>query len=160
MTTIKTAHPSGVEGLITTFQIKEIMRNCAYQKDTKDEWVQWVTGDVNRTSLKSITHDEAIRIIKQQTGSPPTTEGGISGAEYRAAFDKNNPKHKIILSLCRQANWTKQHTTHGEVADLERLNNWLNSDKCPVQKPLSKMNDTEIQKIIKALTGIVKSIYK
>lgn len=32
---------------ITPHQIKTILHNCNFQMETKDEWVQWVTEDVN-----------------------------------------------------------------------------------------------------------------
>lgn len=141
---------------ITAHQIKEIMRNCAYQVETKNEWVQWATGDVNRTSLKSITHDEAIKIMHAQTGTTPLNEL----QENWAFFDKNNLRHKLILSLCHQAQWTTNDPTHCEVADLNRLSNFLKSDKSPVQKKLTLMDDKEVEKVIMAMHGIVKSKYK
>lgn len=146
---------------ITPYQIKAIMANCAYQVDTKNEYVQWVTEDVNRTSLKSITQEQAVKIIKAQTGQSTQDDRvkGLEAANY-AAFDKNNPKHKLILSLCRQANWTVSSKKYGEVADLNRLNSWLQSNRAPVNKPLKKMDAKEIQRTIAALGGIVKSIYK
>ncbi|WP_395049429.1 hypothetical protein [Flavobacterium sp.] len=149
-------------GGITPFQIKEIMRNCNYNEDIKEEWVQWVTGDVNRKSLRSITHDEAIRIMHQQTGTSPLSEGCLKGgvADNWARFDKTKPRHKVILSLCRQAQWTIANDKHGEVADLGRLSNFLKSDKSPVRKPLMEMTSIEVEKIIQALNGIVKSIYR
>lgn len=94
----------------------------------------------------------------QNIDCPPPEE---TTNENWAMFDKANTKHLRMLSLCRQANWTTTHSTYGEVADLERLSNWLKSEKCPVQKPLKKMcNKTELPKVIKAFTGVVKSIYK
>lgn len=145
------------KGEITDFQKKRIMANCQWQEDTKNEYVQWVTGDVNRTSLRSINQEQAVRIIRAQEGSEPINQT----TENWAMFDKSNAKHLKVLSLCRQANWTTNHPTYGAVADLERLSAWLKSDKCPVNKPLKKMDDTtELPKVIKAITGIVKSIYK
>lgn len=141
---------------ITKHQINTIMRNCAYQVETKNEWVQWVTGDSSRTSLKSITHDQAIKIMHAQTGSKPLHEP----QENWGLFDKNNPRHKVILSLCRQAQWITFNEKFGEVADLDRLSNFLKSDKSPVQKKLTQMDDKEVEKIIKALSGIVKSRFK
>jgi hypothetical protein len=88
----------------------------------------------------------------QKNQSPPQ--------ENWAGFDPKNTKHMAILSLCRQAQWTVSHRRHGEVADLIRLNNWLHSDKCPVNKALKKMDNSELSKIITALEGIVKSKYK
>ena len=132
------------------------MNNCNYNVDIKDEWVQWVTEDVNRTSLKSITQAQAVKIIRQQTGeTAPTTQ-----KENWAAFDKNNPKHKVILSLCHQLQWTKPSVKWGEVPDLDKLSNFLQSDRSPVKKKLLQMTDLEIQKIIKALNGIIKHTYK
>lgn len=75
-------------------------------------------------------------------------------------FDKSNNKHRQILSLLRQANWTVGHPRHGEVADLSRLSEWLKSDKSPVKKRLLDMDPKELSKIIKALEGIVTSIFK
>ena len=161
MTATKPATVYGPDLPITKFQINRIMKNCAYQVDTKSEWVQWVTNDVNRTSLKSITQAQAVAIIKAQTGQS-TQDDRVKGLEVTnyAAFDKNNPKHKLILSLCRQANWTVSSKKYGEVADLNRLNSWLQSNRAPVNKPLKKMDAKEIQRTIAALGGIVKSIYK
>ena len=96
--------------------------------------------------------------LKSQNIDCPPQEKPI---ENWAMFDKTNTKHLKVLSLCRQANWTTKHEKYGAVADLERLSNWLKSDKCPVNKPLKKMDNTkELPKVIKALTGIVKSLYK
>ncbi|QYS86326.1 hypothetical protein JJC03_15610 [Flavobacterium oreochromis] len=44
---------------ILTWQVNRIMKNVHYKKDIKAEWVQWVTGDVKNTSLKSITQAQA-----------------------------------------------------------------------------------------------------
>jgi hypothetical protein len=94
----------------------------------------------------------------QDIDSPPPAK---QISENWAVFDKNNTKHMRVLSLCRQAGWVAYHATYGEVADLQRLSNWLHSSKCPVNKPLKKMcNKTEMPKVIKALSGIVKSRYK
>ncbi len=75
-------------------------------------------------------------------------------------FDKTNSKHRRILSILRQLNWTVEHPRHGEVADLKRLSDWLKSNLSPVNKPLLEMdNKIELPKIITALEGIVKSKY-
>ena len=140
---------------ITPFQIKRIMNNCSYQVETKNEYVQWVTGDVNRTSLKSITQAEAVRILKQQTGSPLAPEGGN---EEWGTFKNDNPKHKAILSLLYQANWTRMNGTR-EIPDMERFGDWLKL-KAPVKKPLPTQDNVELEKTIKALKGVVKSTYK
>ncbi|MGE4345909.1 MAG: hypothetical protein AB7D46_00700 [Flavobacteriaceae bacterium] len=139
---------------ITKFQIKRIMANCQYNVDIKNEWVQWAT-DSNQTSLRTITQAQAVQIIKAQEGSV-----SVNQTASWAKFDKSNPKHKLILSLLRQANWTKPHPRHGEVADMDRLDAFLKSVKSPVNKPLKDMSSEETEKVIKALSGIVKSRYK
>ncbi|WP_348814096.1 hypothetical protein [Flavobacterium maritimum] len=142
---------------ILKWQINRIMKNAQYQVDTKNEWVQWVTADVNRTSLKSITQAQAKKIIMAQEGSTPINQ---PKDENWAVFDKNNPKHKVILSLLYQALWVKPNGKWGEVPDIERLSTFLQSDKSPVQKKLKDMEPEELEKLIKALSGIVKSTYK
>lgn len=131
------------------------MANCQYNVDIKNEWVQWVTEDVNQTSLRNITQAQAVQIIKAQEGSV-----SVNQTASWAKFDKSNPKHRLILSLMRQANWTKPHPRHGEVADMDRLDAFLKSVKSPVNRPLKDMSFEEVEKIIVALKGIVKSRYK
>ena len=75
-------------------------------------------------------------------------------------FDKENQQHKTILSLLRQAQWVVKNEKWGEVPDINRLSEFLKSDKSPVNKPLKKMEPSEVSKIIEALKGIVKSKYK
>ncbi|KIA86605.1 hypothetical protein [Flavobacterium sp. AED] len=75
-------------------------------------------------------------------------------------FDKNNQQHKAILSLLRQVQWVVPNGKWGEVPDINRLSEFLKSDKSPINKPLKKMEPQEVSKIIVALEGIVKSKYK
>lgn len=77
-----------------------------------------------------------------------------------AYFDKENNQHRLILSLCRQAQWVKPHNRFGEVVDLESLQDFLKSNKSPVNKPLKSMTKQELSKIIIALEGIVNHKYK
>lgn len=158
-TKVKPTETIGDDLPILTFQVNRIMNNCQYQVDTKNEWVQWVTGEVNRTSLKSITQAQAKKIIMAQEGS---THVGTARelSENWAVFDKNNPKHKVILSLLYQMQWVKPSEKWGEVPDLERLSNFLKCDRSPVKKKLKDMEPLELEKLIKALSGIVKHRYK
>lgn len=155
-TKLKPTEQIGDDLPILKWQINRIMYNCDYQQNTKDEYVQWATEDVSRTSLRSITQAQAKQIIRAQEGTVPIN----FNSENWAVFEKDNPKHKLILSLLRQANWTEPHPKYGEVADLKRLDVFLKSDKSPVKKPLKGMSDIETEKVIKALKGIVKSRYK
>lgn len=72
-----------------------------------------------------------------------------------AGFKKNNPKHTVILSLLYQANWTT-HINVREVPDMERFGDWLQTSKAPVQKPLTKQSDIELEKTIKAFKSVAK----
>ncbi len=133
---------------------KQIIAINTPTKDIKEEWVQWATNDNNKTSTNDLTFEQANKLLMQL---------GLKAhkPEFWAVFDTKNTKHRVILSLMRQAQWVKPNYKHGEVADMDRLDNYLKNDKrCPVQKPLQQMNDKELEKLIIALTGIVKSKYK
>lgn len=130
-----------------------IRKNCGYNEDIKCEWVQWSTGDSSKTSLNDLSFDQANKIIIQQGGNPHIPDNW-------AIFDNNNPKHRLLMSLMRTAQWVVPHHRFGEVADMKRLSEWLQSPKSPITKPLQMMEPEEVEKIIKAFKGIVKSTYK
>lgn len=140
----------------TKGQKQYIYKLSGYRKDTKEEWVQWVTGDVNKTSTNDLTFDQANEIIKQAGGTPYKK----SNPDNWAFFDKNNGKHKYILSLCRQLDWQTPDEKYGKVVDLTRLSNFLKSEKSPVKKPLQKMTAAELSKVITALENIINWNYK
>lgn len=147
---------------ITAHQKKTILHNCAFNMDVKDEWVQWVTGDVKQTSLRSLTQAQAVKIIRQQTGdTSPPSEGCLKGGvvnKYEdnwGLFDKKNSKHERIQANLRTANIVVKSEKWGEVADmLGWFNRFLKSSKSPVKKPLKKMTPKEVSKIIEALDGV------
>lgn len=130
-----------------------IRKNCQYNEDIKCEWVQWATEDTKKTSLNDLTFDQANKILIQQGSSPHIPDNW-------AVFDKDNPKHRVIISLMRQAQWVKPHDKYGEVADMKRLSDFLQTPKSPITKPLQQMEPEELERIIKALKGIVKSKYR
>lgn len=79
-----------------------------------------------------------------------------------ASFSKSKPnptKRKVLFSLLHQAQWVKQ-LDQREVPDLERLSNFLQSEKSPVQKKLIDMEDNDMEKVIGAFNGIVKFKFK
>lgn len=137
---------------IATSQVNEIMKNCGFVKGTKIKWVQWVTGDESSHSLKSLTYDQATKIIEAQK----LQKGKRFFAINWAVFDFKNTQHRAILSLLRQAGWVIDHIVYGQVADLVRLSAFLKSNKCPVNKPLQYMDMRETSKIITALKAIVE----
>jgi hypothetical protein len=164
-TKVKPNETIGDDLPILTFQINRIMKNCQYQNDIKREWVQWATGDVKCTSLKNITQAQAKKIIMAQEGAtlvnqPVDPSDSEQAKQNWASFDKTNPKHKVILSLLYQMQWVKPSEKWGEVPDIERLSNFLQSDKSPVKKKLKDMEPQELEKLITALSGIVKHRYK
>ena len=143
---------------ITTYQITTIRKNSNWQEDIKDEWVQWVTGDSSRTSLKSLTQAQAVKIIRQQTGDNSTPKEAQTDNWGR--FDKTNKQHLGVMAQLRTMQWTIPHERHGEVADLERLSNFLKSKESPVKKPLKAMNPQELSKIIECFKSMVRKKYK
>lgn len=152
MTKTKTPPIYGDDLPITAFQIKAIRKNCNFEESIKEEWVQWVTGDSSRTSLKSITQGEAVRIIKQQTG---TTDIPKTESDNWGYFDNNNPQHKRIQADLRTANIVVKNEKWGKVGDmLGWFNRFLKSKYSPVKKPLMEMTPQEVSKIIVALDGV------
>lgn len=139
--------------MTATKEQKKLIAINTPNKDTKEEWVQWATADVKKTSTNDLTFDQANKILVQLGLSPHTPDNW-------AVFDKDNPKHRNIMSLMRQAQWVTPNEKYGEVADMKRLSTWLQTPKSPVTKPLQDMEPEELERIIKALKGIVKSKYK
>lgn len=134
----------------TKKQIQLIQINIP--KEIKEEWVQWATGDVAKTSCKDLSHSQANKILVQNKMTPIELD-------YRAYFDKNNARHRYVLSLCIQYGWSKR----GRVttfADLDKLNEWMHSNLCPVQKPLKDMEKEELDKFIAALESMTKKRYQ
>ena len=79
--------------------------------------------------------------------------------KYWGLFDASKNSHKYILSLVRQLGWEKQDGARS-FADMERLGEWLQSDKSPVNKPLKKMTPDETSRIIVALEQMGIKKYK
>jgi hypothetical protein len=137
--------------LATKQQKLAIRRNCGYNEEVKCELVQWVKNDNTKTSLNELSFDEANQILIQQGDEPHK-------AEKWAFFDNTNAKHKAILSLLYQCNWTTSYKGK-DVPDLDRFSQFLQT-KSPVKKPLKKQSPAELEKVIKALTNIAKGIWK
>ncbi|MBA4133374.1 MAG: hypothetical protein C0525_01490 [Flavobacterium sp.] len=137
-----------------TKEQKRLIAIHAPTKEIKEEWVQWATADVNKTSTNDLTFEQANMILKQLGQKP-------HASIHWAAFDKTNTKHRAIISMMYQAGWTITDDNGKEIPDLNRLNEWLHSSKCPVNKPLKEMDDqAEMPRLIKAFQGIVKSKWK
>ena len=88
-------------------------------------------------------------------------QGGRSHSKSNwGLFDKKNKQHLTLLSQLRTLQWVKKSEKWGEVADLDRLSDFLKSDKSPVKKPLKDMDKTEVTKIIECLKSMVRKKYK
>lgn len=137
----------------TKQQKADIRRNCKYNVAIKEEYVQWATNDNSKISLNDLSYDQAEMILAKQVGKEYIPENW-------AAFDKNNKKHRTVLSLCIQMGLSVDSERYGKVADLKALNEWLHSKLCPAQKPLMKMDATDLKRVIGALSAMVKKKYK
>ncbi len=149
---------TATEAPIRKDQIKTIMRNCAYNSDIKEEWVQWATGEVAKRSLHDLTEQQANAIIAKQTGAAPSQNRTHKDAFE--GFDAKNSKHRAVLSMAIQAQWSLPHKKHGKIADMKRIAHFLKSDRSPVKKPLTEQSSDELSKTIKAFEGIVNHRYK
>lgn len=88
-------------------------------------------------------------------------QGGRStGKSCWGLFDKDNKKHRTILSQLRTLQWVVPHERWGEVPDINRLSDFLKSDKSPINKPLMDMKPQEVSKIISCFDSIITKHYK
>lgn len=88
-------------------------------------------------------------------------QGGRSkGKSCWGLFDKDNKQHRTILSQLRQLQWVVPNERRGEIPDLNRLSEFLKSDKSPINKPLTDMTPQELSKIISCFDSIINKHYK
>lgn len=132
-----------------------IRKNCKFDVNIKEELVQWATSDNSKTSLNDLSFDQANKILVAQGGKSIKANPDNSWGY----FDNNNSKHKYILSLLRQLGMVTE-VKGRDVADINKLGQWLKSDRSPVQKPLKKMNQLELSRVISALEKMVQKKWK
>lgn len=135
----------------TKTQKKQIAILTRGDRDLKKEMVQAITGG-SKASTNDLSFEQANDLIKQ-LGAVPMAE------ENWAFFDKNSASHKYILSLCIQYGWSNPHPSQGRVANLQKLSQWLKSEKSPVRKKLMDMTAPELSRIITALENMVYKKY-
>ena len=92
--------------------------------------------------------------------NPVSVQNSDRAQENWGLFDKNNKQHLTLLSQLRTLQWTISSTKWGEVADLERLSEFLKSDKSPINHPLKKMDTKEVSKIIECFKSMITKKYK
>ncbi|RWX00946.1 hypothetical protein [Flavobacterium cerinum] len=132
---------------------KRLIHINTANRDIKEEFVQWATDDNKKISCDDLSFDEANKILVHIGQKPHKLA-------FRAKFDKTNPRHKYILSLCIQRGMSHRSGKYGYIADLDALNEWMHSNKCPVQKRLMDMDNDELSTFIGALEGMTLSKYK
>jgi phage gp16-like protein len=138
-----------------TKQQKQLIHVNAYDRDQKEELVQWATEDVEKISCNDLSFYQANLILEKLGQQPHKTK-----RNYYGLFDKKNQQHMAIVSLTRQLGWEIKSEKYGRVADMNRLGDWLQSSKAPVSKPLKKMTTQELTTTINAMTGMVAKRYK
>lgn len=137
-----------------TKQQKQLIHVNTPNRDIKEEFVQWATMDEKKISTNDLTFEQANQIL-EKLGLPPHR------LKFLAVFDKKNYRHKYILSLCIQYGWFENSLKYGRVADMDKLNDWMLSDRCPVKgKKLKDMTNDELSTFIGALEGMIKGRYK
>ena len=136
----------------TKQQTQRIYQLCGFNKARKAEVVARFTGNLEKTSIKDLSHAQANAVISHLGGLP-------IGKKTWGSFDIKIDSHRYVLSLCHQLEWTKQTAAKGTVADLDRLGRWLESKKSPVRKPLMEMKPGEVSTIINAMESMVKKEY-
>lgn len=138
---------------VSTQQMKMLQSACSGKFRDREERIDAVSDLVgfeikSFKDLNSVQADDLIRFFN--TGELPDNSSW-------GRFDKNNSRHRSILSRCYTMGWVDEETGY---VDLNRLGEWLKSNRSPVQRPLKEMEPHELSKIIKALDGIIKSKYK
>lgn len=140
----------------TKGQKQYIYRLCDYNKDLKEELVQWATGDNDKISTNDLTFDQANAVIHNRGGS-------MAKYDNWGWYDNGKDAHRQILSHLITLGWTVKHPRYGKVADLVRFSEWLKgtskSGQSPVKKPLKKMSANEVSKVISALDKMIGKNY-
>jgi hypothetical protein len=142
-----------------TTKQKQLIHVNAPTRDTKEEFVQWATGDVEKTSCNDLNFDQANKILVKLGIRPLAQSLGRPLEKNWGRFDKSNKQHMRVMSQLHQIGWTQANERYGTVADIDRLGQWLQSERSPVRKPLRKMNGREISKIINALNSMTVKKY-
>ena len=118
-----------------------------------------MTTAIKRKPIAYAGEGSAVDFYLNQDKNPTPPPAPKKKLANWGVFDKDNTQHRTILSLMRQAQWTKDWNGR-EVPDIIRLSDFLHSDKSPVNKALKKMETHELSKIIVALEGIVEWTFK
>ncbi len=134
----------------TASQIKYIRGLCKHNEDVKKQAVLSISN--GRThSITDLSQQEACQLISKLKGNKNTPS-----VPKHLQFDRSNSKHKYIISLCHQLEWTKPSEKYGTIADLQKLHNWLIGPRSPVKMCLMDIPYIHLSKIIHALEQILE----
>lgn len=98
---------------------------------------------------------------KPKTELQNIVQGGRSHSKSCwGLFDNKNQQHRTVLSRLRTLQWVVPSEKWGEIPDINRLSEFLKSDKSPVNKPLKDMEEKEVSKIIACLDSMITKYYK
>lgn len=137
-----------------TKQQKQLIHINMPTRDIKEEYVQWAMNDNSKTSTNDLDFEAANKILVKIGKAPQKPK-------FLAVFDSKNTRHKFILSLCIQYGWWVFSKKYGKVADMDKLNEWMLSKRCPVQdKKLKDMDNNDLDRFIGALEGMMKKKYR
>lgn len=140
--------------LATKKQVIQIQAAASKRFQDREERLAFFSDFFSREikSTKELAEWEAYELIVY------LNTGKVRDNTSYARFDKQNSRHRTILSLCHQLGWIEEKTGF---ADLSRLGSWINSDRCPVRgKRLKDMTEKELScKIIPALQNMLIKKY-
>lgn len=138
---------------ITTKQVQQLQTICSGKFKSRDERLETLSEmlGVEISSIKDMSRIQADELIYF------FNTGKTLDHSSWAVFDRHNPQHKAVLSLCHQLGWVQEDKP--QFVDLHRLGGWLKSDRSPVKSPLGDMTKQEVSKIIFALQNIIKKQY-
>ncbi|MBY0485660.1 MAG: regulatory protein GemA [Flavobacteriaceae bacterium] len=135
-----------------TSEQKKLIAINTPNKDIKEEFVQWITGDVNKRSTNDLTFEQANKLLTHLKVKPVAQDK--DPFEY---FDHENTQHKRILAQMYTLGWTKPGRNKN-VPDMSLFAHWL-KNKSPIKKPLKDMTPRQTSKVIFAFGKVVSHLF-
>lgn len=136
--------------MISTRQLKILQNLLGKRFKDREARLVFLSSLVCRelASSKELTEEEAFEVLDW-------LKYNYSKEAY---FDSHNMQHLSLLAKCHELGWVQ--VDNPRIPDLQRLGKFILSRRCPVQKPLKKMNNNEVSKVIGALEKIIEKRYQ
>lgn len=136
--------------MISTRQLKILQSLLVRRFNDREARLVFLSSLVCRelASSKELTEEEAFEVLDW-------LKYNYSKEAY---FDSHNMQHLSLLAKCHELGWVQ--VDNPRIPDLQRLGKFILSRRCPVQKPLKKMNNNEVSKVIGALEKIIEKRYQ